>query len=165
MLVSNLYSSYTASIDFIFSDGSTNTEGLASITKSDITKITFSKPDSLCGVSVKGDNAGNADVFSFEFSGIPASVPKSIASDLSLMFSLFSDVIPSKIHTLDKNAFRLSSDSSENGNALCEVFFVENGVSYVITYDSKNGVPYSLDAGNDKTSVSIVLSDFKTTND
>ncbi len=80
------------------------------------------------------------------------------------MFSLFSDVIPSKIDTLDKDAFRISSDSSDSGNALCEVFFIENGVSYVITYDSKNGVPYSLDAGNDKTSVSIVLSDFKTTN-
>jgi len=79
------------------------------------------------------------------------------------MFSLFSDVIPSKINTLDNDAFRISSGNSENGNALCEVFFIENGVSYVITYDSKSGVPHSLDAGNDKTSVSIVISDFKTT--
>ena len=163
LLVSNLYCSYTASADFIFSDGDTNTEGTADIVKSDVTKVTFSSPDKLSGVSVKGDNTGNADVYTFEFSGIPASVPKSIASDISLMFSLFSDAIPSKIDTLEKDAFRLSGNTNEAGNSLCDVFFVENGFSYVITYDSKSGIPLCLDAGNDKTSVSIVLSDFTVT--
>lgn len=147
--------------DFVFSDGKISTEGVASISKSDYTNIVFLQPEALNGVSVKGDNTGNADVFSFEFSGIPASVPKSIASDLSLMFSLFSDAIPNKIESLDKSAFKLSQSTSDNGNALAEVFFTENGMSYTVTYDSKSGVPFSIDAGNDRISVSILLSDFK----
>lgn len=163
LLVSNLYSTYTASADFIFSDGTNNTEGKASVTKSDVTCVVFSSPVHLQGVSVKGDNAGNADILSFEFSGIPASVPKSITSDLSLMFSLFSDTIPSRIDSLEKDAFRLSENTSDDGNTLCEVFFLENGVSYVITYDVHSGIPHSIDAGNDKVSVSIELSDFNTT--
>ncbi len=79
------------------------------------------------------------------------------------MFSLFTDVIPQKIDTLEKESFSLSGKANSEGNELAQVFFTENGTSYTLAYDSKSGIPYSLDAGNDKTSVSIILSDFKET--
>ncbi|MBQ8759700.1 MAG: hypothetical protein IJZ20_08415 [Clostridia bacterium] len=166
LIVSNLSLPYSANADFVFSDGESNTVGKASITKSDITTITFSEPATYSGISIKSDKTGNEDVFSFELSGIPAAVPKTIAGDLSLMFSLFSDNIPQKIDTLDKNSFRISGAVNDIGNDLIEVIFTENNMSYCVTYDSHSGVPYSVDAGNDEISVSIVLSDFKeTTND
>lgn len=159
----NLYSSYTARADFIFSDGEKNTSGSADIVKSDVTTVTITSPDSFSGISIKGDSTGNADVFSFELSGIPAEVPKSIAGDVSLMFSLFSQEIPSKIESLGKDAFSISERTGENGNELIEVFFWENNMSYNISYDKYSGIPYSLDAGNDEISVSIILSDFRLT--
>lgn len=156
----NLCSHYTATASFIVSDGENNVEGTADIIKSDLTTITFRKPDSFSGISIKGDSLGNPDVFSLELSGIPAKMPKSISGELSLIFSLFSDAVPSKIDALGKDAFSITSASNELGNELIEVFFAENGMSYKITYDKYSGIPYSLDAGNDKLSVSIILSDF-----
>lgn len=144
--------------DFIFSDGEKNTVGKANITKSDTTTVTFTEPQEYSGISIKSDSTGKEDILSFEFSGIPASVPKSIAGDISLMFSLFSDEIPTKIKTLDKEFFRKAVSDKQG----YEVFFTENGVSYTIAYDI-TGTPYSFDAGNDKISVSIILSDFTRT--
>ena len=106
---------------------------------------------------MKSDAAGNEDVFSFELSVIPATVPKSIAGDLSLMFSLFTDIIPQKIDTLEKDSFSLSGKVND------EVFFTENNLSYRICYDIRSGIPYSFDAGNEKVSVSIVINNFKPT--
>lgn len=116
------------------------------------------------GISIKSDEAGNEDIFSFELSGIPAAVPKTIASDLSLMFSLFSDIMAQKISSLDSDAFSFSGKTNKFGNELIEVFFTENGMNYSLTYDRHSGIPYSLDAGNDEISVSLVLSDFNKTN-
>ena len=112
---------------------------------------------------MKSDAAGNEDVFSFELSGIPATVPKSIAGDLSLMFSLFTDSSPQKIDTLEKDSFSLSGKVNDAGNELVEVFFTENNLSYRICYDRRTGIPYSFDAGNEKVSVSIVINNFKPT--
>ncbi len=123
--------------------------------------MTLTSPDSFSGISIKSDNTGNPDIFSFELSGIPAEIPKSIAGDLSLMFSLFSDSIASKVESLGKDAFKVSERTTESGNELIEVFFFENDMSYNISYDKYSGVPHSIDAGNDKISVSIVLSDFR----
>lgn len=82
------------------------------------------------------------------------------------MFSLFSDTVANKIDSLEKDSFRLTENVNSLGNTLCEVFFSENGQSYCISYDRHSGIPYSLDAGNDMLSVSIVLSNFtETTND
>ena len=153
MIVSNLSSPYTASIDFAFSSGENGTSGKADITKADITTLTFKEPLSYSGISIKSDETGNEDILSFELSGIPASVPKTIAGDLSLMFSLFTDSLP-------KESFRLSGKVNDIGNELIEVFFTENGLNYTISYDRYSGIPYSVNAGNDEISVSVTLSEF-----
>ncbi|MBE6681026.1 MAG: hypothetical protein E7600_01905 [Ruminococcaceae bacterium] len=163
-LCSTLYSHYSTKADFIISDGENNTSGKADISKRDTTTVTFSEPSVYGGISIKSDNTGNADTFIFELSGIPAKVPKSLSGDLSLIFSLFSDNIPTKIKSLDSTAFRESSRKDKNGKALTEVSFIENGYNYTVTYDKDTGIPQSIDAGNDKLSVSIELSDFKTIN-
>ena len=163
MAVSKLSSSYNAVCDFIVSDGESNISGKANVVKSDITTLTFIQPESYSSISIKGDNAGNEDIFSFELSGIPAAVPKSVTKDITLMFSLFSDVIPAKIDTLDKEHFRISEKSNSIGNELIEVFFTENDMNYTISYDKHSGIPYSLDAGNDELSVNIIISEFKQT--
>ncbi len=150
-------------MEFIFSDGQNNTTGKATVSKSDTTVMTVTEPENYGGITIKSDSTGNPDVFSLEFSGIPASVPKAIAGDLSLMFSLFSDDIPNKINTLDKESFKVSELVNDSGNELIEVFFLENNMSYSITYDRHSGIPYSFDAGNDELSVNIVLSDFNVT--
>lgn len=163
LICTSLYSHYTASADFIFSDGQNNTSGNAQVTKADTTTVYFTKPEALSGISIKSDPIGNPDIFSFEFSGIPASIPKSVTGRLSLLFSLFSDAIPSKIDSLGKDAFKISEISNDKGNEMIEVFFIENNMSYNIIYDKKNGIPYSIDAGNDELSVHVELSDFKET--
>jgi hypothetical protein len=160
MIVSNLSSPYTASIDFVFSSGENGTSGKADITKADITTLTFKEPLSYSGISIKSDETGNEDILSFELSGIPASVPKTIAGDLSLMFSLFTDIIPTRIDNLPKESFRLSGKVNDIGNELIEVFFTENGLNYTISYDRYSGIPYSVNAGNDEVSVSVTLSGF-----
>ena len=154
---------YTAGIDFIISGNANVTKGKANITRADITTVTFTEPDAFSTITIKGDNTGKADVFSFELAGIPATVPKTIAGDLSLFFSLFSDDIPAKINTLNKDAFIFTEKINQKGNKLTEVSFIENGLSYTIAYDQHTGIPYSLDAGNDEISVSIILYDFKQT--
>lgn len=164
LIVEKLYLPYTAEADFIFSDGENNSQGKASIVKSDITTLTFLEPEAYSGISVKSDATGNEDIFSFELSGIPATVPKSIAGDLSLMFSLFTDIIPQKIDTLEKDSFSLSGKVNDAGNELVEVFFTENNLSYRICYDRRSGIPYSFDAGNEKVSASIVINNFEPTN-
>ena len=96
-------------------------------------------------------------------SGIPATVPKSLAGDLSLIFSLFTDIIPQKIDTLEKDSFTLSGNVNDKGNELCEVFFTENGTNYSFSYDVNTGTPYSFDVGNDELSVNILLANFNQT--
>lgn len=162
-LCSTLYSHYSANADFIISEGENNTSGKADISKSDTTTVTFSEPSVYGGISIKSDSTGSADTFIFEFSGIPAKVPKSLSGDLSLILSLFSDDIPTKIKSLDSTAFRESSRKDKNGKTLTEVSFIENGCNYTVTYDKDTGFPHSIDAGNSTLSVSIELSDFKTT--
>lgn len=164
LLIEKLSLPYSATASFIISDGKENTSGSANVTRSDITTVTFTEPSAYSGISIRGDNSGKQDIFSFELSGIPTAVPKTIAGELSLIFSLFSDDIIHKIDTLEKEAFRKSGTANDKGNGLIEVFFSQNGTGYVITYDSHTGTPYSFDAGNDETSVSIVLSDFTQTN-
>lgn len=161
LICSNLYSPYCANLEFIFSDGQNNTSGKASIIKNDTVSVSFTEPEAFSGITIKSDPYGNADVFSFEFSGIPASIPKTVTSELSLLFSLFSDEIPSKISSLEKDAFKISEISSESAGEMIEVFFVENNMSYNIIYDKESGIPHSIDAGNDELSVHVELSDFK----
>ena len=155
---------YTADIDFVVSGGENSISGKAHVTKADVTTLTFSEPLSYSGISIKSDETGNADVLSFELSGIPATVPKTIAGDVSLMFSLFTDIIPGKIDTLSKESFRLSGKVNDIGNELIDVFFTENNLSYTISYDRHSGIPYIIDVGNDEISISVRLSDFKKTN-
>ena len=138
-------------------------QGNVDIAKADFVKITFTDSSDFGGITVTGDNTGKSDVYSFEFSGIPASVPKSLTSEISLLFSLFSDDLPKKIETLEHDSFRTLSDSDEEGNALSEVFFTENGYDYHITYDTKKGYPKAMSVGNDALSVSITFSNFKQT--
>lgn len=163
MICSTLYSPYSANISFIFSDGQNNENGTATVTKSDTLCVTFTEPEAFEGITVKSDPVGNPDIFSFEFSGIPASIPKSVTSEISLLFSLFSDEIPAKIDSLGKDSFKVSEISNHDGNEMTEVFFLENNMSYNIIYDRKNGIPYSIDAGNDELSVHVSFSEFKTT--
>ena len=163
LIIECLTSPYTANVDFVTSNGEKGTAGKVIVTKADITTLTFTSPESYNGISIKSDASGNEDIFSFELSGIPAAVPKTIAGDLSLMFSLFSDVMAQKISSLDGDAFSFSGQTNGLGNELIEVFFVENGMSYSLTYDRHSGVPHTLDAGNDEISVSLVLSDFTRT--
>lgn len=76
---------------------------------------------------------------------------------------MFSDAVASKIDSSGKDSFTLTSATNDLGNELTEVFFSENGMGYRITYDKYSGIPYSIDAGNDKLSVSLILSDFTIT--
>lgn len=158
-LCTNLYSDYSASLDFLVSDKEKNTQGKADVQKADTTTVTFTEPDFFRGISVKSDNTGKEDTFIFEFSGIPASVPKSITSDISLIFSLFSDELAAKIDALPPECFRKSVSSGKNED-LYEAFFSQNGINYSIIYNRQNGIPVSIDAGNDTLSVSIIFSDF-----
>lgn len=128
--------------------------GKASLTKGKISTITFTLPEQFEGISVTSDESGNPDVFLLEFSGIPATVPKDIASEISLLFSLFSGQFSSEVSKLDEDCFSQSDESSN------KVIFQKNGINYKITYDSSSGVPKSFEAGDDAISVSIIISDF-----
>lgn len=90
-------------------------------------------------------------------------MPKSIAGDITLMFSLFSDAIPSRIDSLTRDAFEETEMTNDSANTLIKVFFSENGNDYTVTYDRRTGIPRSLDVGNDEFSVSVILSDFNIT--
>ncbi len=131
-------------------------EGSFEILRSDKTQMNFTSPDEYSSISVSGDSSGNSDVFTFELHGIPASVPKSIASDISLLFSLFSDEIPSIISSLDKESFTLYED---DGNA--RVTFSQNDVNYSIIYSLSTGIPIALNASDKNSSVSITIADFQ----
>ena len=122
--------------------------GKASVLKGKVSTITFTEPEDFEGISVTSDETGNPDVFLLEFSGIPAEVPKNIASEISLLFSLFSNSISSEVSILDTDCF------SESDDGTAEVIF------YKITYEISNGIPISFEAGNDTMSVSIIISDF-----
>lgn len=154
-LCSALSSDYTATLEFIISDTDRNITGKAAVTKEKCSVLTFTEPESFEGISVTSDETGNPDVFLIEFSGIPAAVPKNVASEISLMFSLLSNQISSHISTLDENCFSQIDDGTN------EVSFRKNGMSYKITYDPSSGIPKKLEAGNDTASVSITVSDFQ----
>ena len=163
LIVKNLYSPYTAEADFVFSDGHTGSSGKIKITKSDTVTVVFTDSGEFSGITIKSDAVGNPDVFSFEFSGIPATVPKTITSDISLLFSLFSDDIPKKIETLEMDSFRICDSSDDDGFILAELFFTENNMNYHLSYDTERGIPHTLDAGNDSLSVCITFTDFRET--
>jgi hypothetical protein len=163
LICKNLALPYSAKADVIVSGKDTSRSGTVDISKADIVKMTFCDSSDFSGITVTGDNTGKSDVYSFEFSGIPASVPKSLTSEISLLFSLFSDEIPVKIETLPKDSFRALADSDKDGNSLFEVFFTENGYDYHITYDKNKGYPKSMSIGNDALSVSITFKEFKQT--
>ncbi len=157
LICENLYSGYNASLSYVISDSEQEAYGSADITKSDKTVLLFKQPQEYSGISITSDSAYNPDIFIFELSGIPANVPKSIAGDLTLMFSLFSDVIPSKLSQLSQDCFSISE---ADGSVSAE--FEENGMQYRINYNQSTGYPTSLSVGNDKSSVLITIEEFKT---
>lgn len=151
-----LYSSYSASAEYMVEASDKYLEGSFELLRSDKTTISFTSPDEYSSISISGDSSGQSDVLAFELHGIPANVPKSIASDLSLVFSLFSDEIPSKIMTLDENCFTLYED---DGSAA--VSFSENGTSYSIIYSTATGIPLAINASDENSSVSITIKDLE----
>ena len=150
-----LYSDYGAGADFTIETKEKFTEGSFELLRADNTRIDFKLPKEYASISIYGDSGGNSDVFSFEMSGIPASVPKSIASDLSLMFSLFSDAVPSKLQALEESSFTLYENQDK-----AKVSFTENGTSYNIVYSTVTGIPISFGAINQNTSVNITIKNF-----
>lgn len=154
-LCENLYSSYTADCSFVISKDNFNISADALLTKDSFTSFSIHSPKEYSGITITGDNTGNADTFCLELSDIPSNVDKSIASDLSLIFSLFSDEIPSMILTLDTDSFSTQNTAEEKYT----VSFNQNGMNYSVIYTSL-GVPVTLKAGNDKTSVEVTLSNF-----
>ncbi len=147
-----LFSDYTAEADFTLSDSTKSIDGKIAVTKSDSVKIEIVKPSEYGGISITSDGTGKGDIMSFELSGIPAAVPKSIARDLSLMFTLFSDLIPSKISGLENECFEKSEESD-----VVKVSFSQNGTDFSVAYDSVSYNPLSFDAGNDEMSVNITF--------
>lgn len=164
MLCESMASPYSAKVDFTFADENQTITGKAQIDKDDIICLVFTSPEIYNGVTVKSDYTGKADTVSFELSGIPANVPKSISSDVSLMLSLLSDKAVSKISKLNKESFSKTALASDDGSLMNEVVFEENGVNCKILYDSKSGRPYSIDIGNDEMSKSLVFTHFENTN-
>ena len=156
LLCSALHSSYSANADYVIDSGEKYIEGEFEILRADRTKINFLSPDQYCSVSVSSDSTGNADIFAFELFGIPADVPKSIAGDISLIFTLFSDFIPSKIASLPSESFTVYK-----GDGTAAVSFVENGTKYRILYSLSTGHPCAFNASDEKTAVSINISDFQ----
>lgn len=157
-------SAYSAEVDFVFSSEETTVSGKAEIEKDDIICVLFTSPDVYNGVTVKSDCTQGADTVSFEFSGIPASVPKSISSDVSLMLSLLSDETVFRISKLNKENFSETTLTNREGSLLNEVVFEENGVSCKFLYDSKSGKLFSIDVGNDEMSQSLVFTRFENKN-
>lgn len=154
-LCESLRTSYTASADFITSNHSKNVIGKMDIVRGEKTTVTFSSPKEYSSISVTGDSLSNPDILSFEYSGIPAQIPKSISGELSLIFLLFSDEIPIEIEKLEKDCF------TKNDDGTGEVFFLKENMSCKIKYSLDTGIPYCFEAGNDELSISLVLSDFK----
>lgn len=147
---SNLFSDYTALADYSVSDSTKSISGKMSVSKSGFITVTLNSPSEYEGIEIVSDSTGNSDVLSLELSGIPAKIPKSIARDLSLMLTLFSDVIPSKISSVGDEYFEM-----QEGSGLVSVSFTENGTDYLITYDSVSRLPVSFDAGNEEMSLKI----------
>lgn len=129
--------------------------GSIEIQKGDTLRISFVSPSEYEGITVIGDETNAPDIISFEYSGIPASIPKSISGELSLLFSLFSDSIPAVIENLEKDAF------TDNGDGTCQVFFFEKNISCRIIYDLSTGRVLLFEAGDDELSISLEMSDYK----
>ena len=128
----------------------------ADILKSDATTISFLSPDEYEGINIKSDKTSKPDIISFEYLGIPAEIPKSIFSEFSLIFTLFSDEVPNIIESLPKDSFRTDGDMGE-------VFFLKDNISLRIVYYLDSGIPKSFEAGNDEISISLIPKNIKYT--
>lgn len=149
-----LDSCYSANADYVLSYDGKDISGSFELLHSDSTVLNFLSPEELSSVSIRSQNGEN-DVFTFELHGISANVPKSIASDLSLIFSLFSEEIPSKILSLDNENFTVYDDGS------CGVSFTENEFTYNILYDSTSGIPKTVKASGGNSFVSVTINNFE----
>ncbi len=156
LVCDNLYSSYSLCGAYCIEASGRRIEGELELLRSDITKINFLSPDEYSSISVSSDYSGKSDIISFEFSGIPADVPKSIATGLSLMLSLFSDSIPSAVSALDKEAFSVNDN---NGKATVQ--FSQNGIDYSLGFSSETGIPDSLSADDGKNAITINVKEFE----
>ncbi len=155
-LCDNLYSSYSLCGTYCIETNTKRIEGELELLRSDITKISFLSPDEYSSISISSDYSGKSDIISFEFSGIPADVPKSIASSLSLMLSLFSDSIPSAVSALEGDAFSVSEED-EGGT----VQFSQGDISYSFAFSADTGIPLSLSGDDGKTSVTVYVKEFE----
>lgn len=164
MLCDNLYSHYTAKVDFVIKDKDTSISGELDIQKSDGCTLKFTQPEEFLGISVTGDTAGNGESLCFEYAGIPATIPKSLTSRLSMMLSLFSDALPSGIMNLSSDSFEMVSDTrskeSDSHEGTAKVFFSENGISYTVTYNTSNGNPYIMDVESNNISATLTFKEF-----
>lgn len=143
-----LSSCYSATAEYTLESEGKDISGSFEILRSDNTVLNFISPEELTSVSISSEKGEN-EIFTFELHGISASVPKSIATDLSLIFSLFSDEIPAKILSLDDENFTINEENR------CSVSFTENEITYSILYDAASGIPKTVTATGDKSSVSV----------
>ncbi len=154
-LLEKLNSPYVMNIDFIISSADKSTSGRAEITRNDLTTLKILQPEEYDGIRITSDETGSPDVFSFEYSGIPAAMPKSMSSELSLLFSLFSKTLPISLIRADRDAF----ESRENG--FCSVVLKEDNINYKLEYNCDNGQPDLLEAEYDNISVSVKVLSYK----
>ena len=122
LLCDNLYGHYTAKADFVLTDKNESISGKINIERDENCRFEFTEPDTFFGISITGDTAGNSDTLCFEYAGIPASVPKILISRLSLMFSLFSDALPSRVSELSEDSFKPTSAPHSNSAGTSEAF-------------------------------------------
>ena len=155
LLSESLRSRYNANVDFVIETDKKYTAGNFDIQKDEKTKISFLLPEEYSSICIYGDNAGNSDVFTFELSGIPSAVPKSIASDFSLLFSLFSDDVATKPLSLDDDCFTLYPDENT-----AVVSFTENDNTYTIFYNTTDGKPISINVKNNNAIINLTFKNY-----
>ncbi len=155
LLEQKLNCPYTMSVDFIMSDNDGSVSGRAEIEQNELTTLKIVRPEEYRGITVTSDETGNADTFTFEYSGIPANLPKSISGELSLMFSLFSKTLPVYIAKADIDGFEKTDDG------VWIAGFSGGDINFRIAYDCKSGIPSLLEAEHENTSVSVKVLSYK----
>ncbi len=147
-----------AEVSYSIESGNGVIEGNAIISSGDNVRLDFTSPESLNGVCIECDAAGDISSLTLSFSGIKADLPKSTLQNLSLAFSLFSKQLPKDLSKLSSDCFEFTENKDSD---ICKVKFKKQDIDYEITYKIDTGIPISMTARDKDNICTFDISKFK----
>ena len=159
---------FSAEFDFVFSqDGADPLSGSACGQKNEKSRIVFSSPEPLSGLSVESDEMSDVGTLIFNYYGMRTPMPVGSLSKINLLLSFFSDETAKCVSFLPSKAFKnydmaYGDFGKTDAETLKEcAFSLADGTECTLVFTAEDGFPVFYSAKKDGICADLTFTKIK----